>query len=61
MTRAKLLAKEESNTCISQFLLRDNTYELLEWLQEARSKGISGPRDICWCYARQKETALHGA
>ena len=60
MTRAKLLAKEESNTCISQFLLRDNKYELHEWLQEARSKGMSDPRDI-WRYSRQKETALHGA
>jgi hypothetical protein len=60
MTRAKLLAKEESNTCLSQFLLRDNTSELPEWLQEARSKGMSDPHDI-WRYARQKETALHGA
>ena len=60
MTRAKLLAIEESNTCISQFLLRDNTYELHEWLQEAHSKDMSDPRDI-WRYARQKETALHGA
>ena len=60
LTRAWLLAIEASSTCISQFFLRDNTYELLEWLQEARSKGMSDSRDI-WRYARQKETALHGA
>jgi hypothetical protein len=29
-------------------------------VQEARSKGMSNPRDI-WHYARQKESALHGA
>jgi hypothetical protein len=40
--------------------LYQNKYELHEWLQEARSKGMSDPRDI-WRYARQKETALHGA
>jgi len=40
--------------------LYQNKYELNEWLQEARSKGMSDPRDI-WRYARQKETALHGA
>jgi hypothetical protein len=53
MTRALLLAKESSDTCISQFFLRDNTYELLEWLQEARSKGMSDPRDI-WRYTYRK-------
>jgi hypothetical protein len=37
-----------------------SSYELNEWLQEARSKGINDPRDV-WRYARQKETALHGA
>ena len=40
--------------------LYQNKYELHEWLQEARSKGMNDPRDI-WHYARQKETALHGA
>lgn len=40
--------------------LFQNKYEMTEWVQEARSKGISNPRDI-WRYARQKETALHGA
>jgi len=40
--------------------LYQNKYELHEWLQEARSKGMNDPRDI-WRYARQKETALHGA
>jgi hypothetical protein len=40
--------------------LYQNKYEMNEWLQEARIKGISTPRDI-WRYARQKETALHGA
>ncbi len=40
--------------------LYQNKYEMYEWAQEARSKGMSNPRDI-WRYARQKETALHGA
>ena len=40
--------------------LFQNKYELNEWVQEARSKGMSNPRDI-WRYAREKETALHGA
>ena len=40
--------------------LYQNKYEMNEWVQEARSKGMSNPRDI-WRYARQKETALHGA
>jgi hypothetical protein len=40
--------------------LYQNKYELNEWVQEARSKGMSNPRDI-WHYARQKESALHGA
>ena len=40
--------------------LYQNKYELNELLQEARSKGMSDPRDA-WRYARQKETALHGA
>jgi hypothetical protein len=39
--------------------LYQNKYELNELAQEARSKGMSNPRDI-WRYARQKETALHG-
>jgi hypothetical protein len=39
--------------------LYQNKYELNEWLQEARSKGLSNPRDM-WRYARLKETALHG-
>jgi hypothetical protein len=60
MTRAKLLAKEGSNACISQFLMRDKKYELLEWLLEARNKGMGDPRDI-WRYGRQKVTPLHGA
>lgn len=40
--------------------LFQNKYEMNEWAQEARSKGLSNPRDI-WRYARQKEMALHGA
>jgi hypothetical protein len=40
--------------------LFQNKYEMYEWVQEARLKGMSNPRDI-WRYARQKETALHGA
>ena len=40
--------------------LYQNKYEMNEWLQEAHSKGMSTPRDT-WRYARQKETALHGA
>src|SRR5712692_7749941 len=40
--------------------LYQNKYEMNEWLQEAHSKGMSNPREI-WRYARQKETALHGA
>jgi hypothetical protein len=33
---------------------------MFEWVQEARLKGMSNPLEI-WRYARQKETALHGA
>jgi len=40
--------------------LYQNKYEMNEWVQEARIKGMSNPREI-WRYARQKETALHGA
>ncbi|HJT58384.1 MAG TPA: hypothetical protein VJ761_17900 [Ktedonobacteraceae bacterium] len=40
--------------------LFQNKYEMNEWAQEARTKGISNPREI-WRYARQKETTLHGA
>ncbi len=40
--------------------LYQNKHEMHEWLQEAHSKGMSDRRDI-WRYARQKETALHGA
>ena len=40
--------------------LYQNKYEMNEWIQEARIKGMSNPREI-WRYARQKETALHGA
>ena len=40
--------------------LYQNKYEMNEWVQEARIKGMSDPREI-WRYARQKETALHGA
>jgi len=40
--------------------LFQNKYEMYEWVQEARFKGMSNPREI-WRYARQKETALHGA
>ena len=40
--------------------LYQNKYEMNERVQEARIKGMSNPRDI-WRYARQKETALHGA
>lgn len=40
--------------------LYQNKYEMNEWVQEARIKGMSNPREI-WSYARQKETAIHGA
>ncbi len=38
--------------------LYQNKYEMNEWIQEARNKGMSNPREI-WHYARQKEMALH--
>ena len=40
--------------------LFQNKYELNEWVEEARRKGLSNAREI-WHYARQKETAMHGA
>lgn len=40
--------------------LYQNKYEMNEWVQEARTNGMNTPREI-WHYARQKETALHGA
>jgi hypothetical protein len=40
--------------------LYQNKYEMYEWTQEARSKGMNDPREI-WRYARQKEVAMHGA
>ncbi len=40
--------------------LFQNKYEMNEWAQEARIKGMSNRRDI-WHYARQKEINLHGA
>ncbi len=40
--------------------LYQNKYEMNEWVQEARSKGMRNPREI-WHYARQKEAAFHGA
>jgi len=40
--------------------LFQNKYEMYEWTQEARAKGITDPRAI-WNYARDKEISIHGA
>jgi hypothetical protein len=40
--------------------LFQNKYEMYEWTQEARAKGITNPEEI-WHYARQKEISIHGA
>jgi hypothetical protein len=40
--------------------LFQNKYEMYEWAQEARAKGITNPHEI-WAYARQKEISVHGA
>jgi len=40
--------------------LFQNEYEMFEWTQEARAKGLTDPGEI-WGYARDKEIALHGA
>jgi hypothetical protein len=40
--------------------LFQNKYEMYEWTQEARAKGITDPREI-WRYARDKEISIHGA
>jgi len=39
--------------------LFQNKYEMYEWIQEARSKGITDPREIRR-YAHGKERAVHG-
>ena len=40
--------------------LFQNKYEMYEWTQEARAKGITDPGEI-WNYARDKEISIHGA
>ena len=40
--------------------LFQNKYEMYEWTQEARAKGITDPSEI-WRYARDKEISIHGA
>jgi hypothetical protein len=40
--------------------LFQNKYEMYEWTQEARAKGITDPGEI-WTYARDKEISVHGA
>ena len=40
--------------------LYQNKYEMSQWVQEARTKGLTRPKDI-WHYARQKEASIHGA
>lgn len=40
--------------------LYQNKYEMNEWMQEARAKGISGSREI-WHYIRQQEMVFHHA
>src|SRR5579859_395922 len=40
--------------------LFQNKYEMYEWTQEARAKGLTGPGEA-WRYARDKEIAIHGA
>ena len=40
--------------------LFQNKYEMYEWTQEARAKGITDPGEI-WTYARDKEISVHGS
>jgi hypothetical protein len=40
--------------------LFQNKYEMYEWTQEARAKGITDPGEI-WRYARDREISIHGA
>ena len=40
--------------------LYQNKYEMSDWAQEARAKGITDPGEV-WRYARQKEIRIHGA
>lgn len=40
--------------------LFQNKYEMYEWLQEARAKGITNPTEALR-YAREKEISIHGA
>ncbi len=40
--------------------LFQNKYEMYEWTQEARARGITDPGEI-WNYARDKEISIHGA
>ncbi len=39
--------------------LFQNKYEMYEWTQEARAKGITDPGEI-WNYTRDKEISIHG-
>ncbi|QBD79752.1 hypothetical protein EPA93_28745 [Ktedonosporobacter rubrisoli] len=39
--------------------LFQNKYEMSEWVQEARARGLKSPGEI-WQYARQKEISIHG-
>ncbi len=39
--------------------LFQNKYEMSEWAQEARAKGITDPVEV-FRYARQKEISIHG-
>jgi len=47
------------NICCNNRLFQ-NKYEIYEWTQEARAKGITNPHEV-WDYARQKEISVHGA
>ncbi len=40
--------------------LFQNKYEMYEWTQEARAKGLTDSHEI-WRYARDREIAIHGA
>jgi hypothetical protein len=39
--------------------LYQNKYEMSEWVQEARARGITNPGEI-FRYAREKEISIHG-
>ena len=39
--------------------LFQNKYEMSEWMQEARAKGMTNPGEI-WNYAHQKKSAFMG-